>query len=386
METESVDSRIGNAMKLASGPGAVVVVPDRVRMLHEFLFRNRSAILERTRAKVAARLAPRATEEELQSGIPLFLDQLIDSLRGSHTSSRAMGDSATQHGGDLLKKGFTVAQVVHDYGGVFQAVTELADETKTPVSAVEFRTLNRCLDDAIAQAVTEYSRQREQSISAQETERLGDLAHELRNALGVAMLSFQMLRTGSVGLDGRTSALLGRSLMRLSTLIDSSLAQVRIESGIRAPERVSVREFLEEVEVGATMEAHRRDLALAITSVEPGVDVLVDRQLLAAAVANLLQNAFKFTRARGRVSLKASSTPDRVLIEVEDECGGLPPHKGDELFRPFQQRGADRTGLGLGLSIARRSVEADGGEIRVRDIPGTGCVFTIDLPRLSPAS
>jgi hypothetical protein len=149
---------------------------------------------------------------------------------------------------------------------------------------------------------------------------------------------------------------------------------------------VSVREFLEEVEVGATMEAHRRDLALAITSVEPGVDVLVDRQLLAAAVANLLQNAFKFTRARGRVSLKASSTPDRVLIEVEDECGGLPPHKGDELFRPFQQRGADRTGLGLGLSIARRSVEADGGEIRVRDIPGTGCVFTIDLPRLSPAS
>jgi len=56
-----------------------------------------------------------------------------------------------------------------------------------------------------------------------------------------------------------------------------------------------------------------------------------------------------------------------------------------ELFRPFEQQGADRSGLGLGLSIVRKSVGANGGEIRVRDLPGTGCVFTIDLPRLPPA-
>jgi len=102
-------------------------------------------------------------------------------------------------------------------------------------------------------------------------------------------------------------------------------------------------------------------------------------------VANLLQNAFKFTRRQGHISLKASSTKERVLIEVEDECGGLPPGKADELFRPFKRRGSDRTGLGLGLSISRKSVEGDGGEIRVRDIPGVGCVFTIDLPRLPSA-
>jgi signal transduction histidine kinase len=72
------------------------------------------------------------------------------------------------------------------------------------------------------------------------------------------------------------------------------------------------------------------------------------------------------------------------LIEVADECGGLPPGKADELFRRFEQRGFDRTGLGLGLWISRRSVEADDGEIRVRDVPPVGCVFTIDLPLLSP--
>ncbi len=349
-------------------------------MLHEFLATNRAEIIARTREKVAARPAPRATDEELESGIPLFLDQLIDNLRLSRLSSEAMDVSATIHGGDLLRRGFTVAQVVHDYGGVCQAVTELADETKASITADEFHTFNRCLDDAIAQAVTEFTRAREQSIADAGVERSGALVHELRNALGAAMLSFQTLKSGSVGLGGSTAALLGRSLSRLSSLIDSSMAEVRLEAGIQAPERVSMREFVEEIEVGASMEAIARNLTLAVTPVNRGIDVVADRQLLAAAVANLLQNAFKFTRPKGSVSLNTSSTKDRVLIEVEDQCGGLPPGAANDIFRPFSQRSANRTGLGLGLSISRKSVEAIGGEIRVRDLPGVGCVFTIDLP------
>jgi signal transduction histidine kinase len=355
-------------------------------MLHAFLQANRAAIVARTREKVATRPAPRATEDELENGVPLFLDQLIDTLRLSQPSSEAMGDTAAKHGRHLLKSGFTVAQVVHDYGGVCQAAIELAGEATVTITADEFHTLNRCLDDAIAQAVTEYTRAREQSIADEGKERLGNLAHELRNALGGAMLAFQTLGTGRVGFGGSTAALLGRNLRRLSALIDSSVAQVRLEAGIQTPERVSVRQFVEELEVGAAMEANARNLTLAVTQVELGVDVEVDRQLLAAAVTNLLQNAFKFTHANGHVSLKASSTKSRVVIEVEDECGGLPPGKADELFRPFEQRGVNRMGLGLGLSISRKSVEAIGGEIRVRDIPGTGCAFVIDLPRLPPRS
>jgi signal transduction histidine kinase len=354
-------------------------------MLHEFLVEQRDAIIARARAKVAERAAPRATDEELERGIPLFLEQLVANLRGSLSSRQDIGDSATIHGSDLLKRGFTVAQVVHDYGGVCQAVTELADETKAHITADEFHTFNRCLDDAIAQAVTEYTRQREQVIIDQGTERLGDLTHELRNALGVAMIAFQTLRAGSVGIGGATSDLLGRSLKRLSLLIDSSLAHVRLEAGLRTSARLSLREFIEEVEVGATMEAHGRDLTLTVAPVDPAVEVLADRQLLAGAVANLLQNAFKFTRPHGNVALRTTSTHDRVLIEVEDECGGLAPGKAEDLFRPFERRAKDRTGLGLGLSISRRSVEADGGRIVVRDLPGQGCVFTIDLPRLTSA-
>jgi signal transduction histidine kinase len=108
--------------------------------------------------------------------------------------------------------------------------------------------------------------------------------------------------------------------------------------------------------------------------------------LIAAALANLLQNAFKFSRANGHIVLRTDTTAGRILIEVEDECGGLPPGQAEDLFRPFAQRSADRSGLGLGLAIARESVEADGGEIRARSVPGKGCVFTIDLPRLSRES
>jgi signal transduction histidine kinase len=98
-------------------------------------------------------------------------------------------------------------------------------------------------------------------------------------------------------------------------------------------------------------------------------------------LSNLLQNALKFTHPPGHVSLKTHTTVDRVQIEIEDECGGLPAGKIEDLFRMFEQRGADRTGLGLGLTISRQGVEESGGAIHVRDLPGKGCVFTVDLPR-----
>jgi signal transduction histidine kinase len=97
----------------------------------------------------------------------------------------------------------------------------------------------------------------------------------------------------------------------------------------------------------------------------------------------LLQNAFKFTHSGSEVLLKVYAMAERILIEVEDKCGGLPPGNVETMFLPFAQSGADRSGLGLGLSISRRSVEANLGTLNVRDVPASGCVFTIDLPRHS---
>jgi signal transduction histidine kinase len=105
--------------------------------------------------------------------------------------------------------------------------------------------------------------------------------------------------------------------------------------------------------------------------------------MLAAAVGNLLQNAFKFTERNTEVSLRAYASGDRVLIDVADGCGGLPAGDAEKMFQAFTQNGQDRSGLGLGLSISRSSVQANDGILRVRDLPGEGCVFTIDLPRRS---
>ena len=102
-------------------------------------------------------------------------------------------------------------------------------------------------------------------------------------------------------------------------------------------------------------------------------------------LGNLLQNAFKFTRPDTTVTLSVNGSADRVIIDVQDECGGLPgAGDGKELFPSFAQQGADRTGLGIGLAFSRWGAEANGGRLYARNLSERGCVFTVDLPR-SPA-
>jgi signal transduction histidine kinase len=355
-------------------------------MLHDFITENRTEIIARCRVKVAARQAPRPSPEELKHGVPLFLDQLAEILRLHSTSDPGIRSGGTRHGEDLLRLGFTIGQVVQNYGDICQSIADLAFESEAPISTDEFRTLNRCLDEATATAVTEYGRRRDQRISAEGTERLGVFAHELRNLLNSAMLSFEVLKGGSVGVGGATGAILGRSLTALRELVDRSLADVRLNAGIQNLERIAMIEFLEEVEVSAAMQARARSQSLTIVRVEGDVVVEADRQILTSVAANLLQNAFKFTPPGGHVSLRSSADSDRVRMEVEDECGGLPPGDPRDLFLPFEQRGRDRTGLGLGLAICQRGVEASGGVLEVRNIPGTGCIFTVDLPRAETLS
>ncbi len=353
-------------------------------MLDEFIRSNRNEIIAQARAKVAERPAPRPTEHELTNGVPLFLDQLVERLRGTAPSNGDLGVSATAHGREMLRHGFSVAQVVQGYGDVCQAVTALAFERNALIPTDDFQTFNRCLDAVTADAVSEFEHQRDRSSSDRETERLGFLAHELRNQLNSAVMAFDILKRGDVAIGGSTGAVLGRSLSRLRETIDRALAEVSLASGVKTRERFRVSEFIDEAEVGATFEANKAGMALTVMRGDDGVEVDVDRHILASAVGNLLQNAFKFTHEKGGVTLKTRATNDRVFIDVEDECGGLPAGGAEALFRPYEQRSVNRTGLGLGLAISRRGVEANGGEVHVRDLPGKGCVFTIELPRAAP--
>ena len=373
-------------------------------MLHAFLSANRDDLIDRCRLKVVQRRAPKATDAELEHGIPHFLDQLIKTLQVEQTPEplrsrdvsgasggegsvfSEIGATAAQHGRELLQHGFTVDQVVHDYGDLCQAITDLAFEKETPVEVDEFRTLNRCLDNAIADSVSEFTYQRDLLLvdagAHALNERLGFFAHELRNLIQNATLAVTAIKAGNVGLAGATGAVLDRSLIGLRNLVDRSLADVRVTAGMPVRRQlIPLAGFIGDVRISASLEAQSRGCGLAVATVDPSLAVEADRDLLLSAVGNLLQNAFKFTEENTEVSLRAHSAGDRVMIEVEDNCGGLPPGDAERMFEPFTQGSADKSGLGLGLSICRRSVEAIGGVLSVRNMPGVGCVFTVDLPR-----
>jgi hypothetical protein len=180
--------------------------------LQEFIGTNRDELIRRCRAKVAKRSAPQATEVGADHGVPLFLDQLVVELRDGPSKTQEIKDGASQHGHDLLLQGFTVSQVVHDYGDVCQSVTDLAVELAASISTDDFRTLNRCLDDAIAGAVTQHA-------SEQELTRDGE-SNELRALLDAALMGFEVLQTGSIGIAGKTGGVVHRSLRAARDLVD----------------------------------------------------------------------------------------------------------------------------------------------------------------------
>lgn len=358
-------------------------------MLHEFIFLHRDEIIAECREKVARRRVPATVEPELEYGVPLFLDQLIDALRKPESATAEIHKSAMLNGGDLRRLGVTVAQVVHCYGDVCQSVTEIAARTHAPITPDEFHTFNKCIDNAIEGAVTEFERSRDRAIAADESdhqnERLGVFAHEVRNLLNSATLSYEVLLRGSVGVGGSTGAMLGRSLGGLRALIDRMLSEVRLSAGLTVPERVLVAELIEEIEIYGVLEAQTRGRRLSVSSGAQDLYIDVDRHILASVLTNLVQNAMKFSHPDGLVMVRVLATNERVLIEVQDECGGLPAGRAEGLFRPFEQRSADRTGLGLGLGICYEGVQANGGAIHVSDLPGIGCVFTVDFPRARSA-
>jgi signal transduction histidine kinase len=357
-------------------------------MLNEFITLHREEIITRCRAKVAGRSMPPPTESEIDHGVPMFLDQLVDALQSGSIGDAALDRTARQHGHDLLLQGLTVSQVVHDYGDVCQTVTELALETNAPISTDDFRTLNRCLDQAIASAVTKYAQesQRDSANRAMDREhdRLAFLIHELRNLVNTAVIAFDVLKSGNVGVAGSTGAVLGRSLNGLRELIGRSLDEVRLTKSVANTKPMPVATLVREVGAAALLEASARGISL-IVPVDVPEDLMIegDQPVLAAVVGNLLQNAFKFTRPGTTVTLRVSAREGRVLLEVEDECGGL-PGLGEVTEAPasFEQRGSDRTGLGIGLAFCRWGALAHGGRLYTRNMPGKGCVFAIEVPRL----
>jgi signal transduction histidine kinase len=235
------------------------------------------------------------------------------------------------------------------------------ENTSQTTSPREFNRLNFCIDIAIAEAVTEFNRGQRENAEHSEVQRLGFLAHELRNSLSSASLAYELIKTGKVGVDGSTSRILERAHKRMKNIIDRSLVEVRLQSDSTVEyQRCRVINLVSEVEATASLEASAKSLEVRVEAI-PELEIFIDPHLIISALSNLVQNAIKFTKPGGIIWVRSKIYGGRVLLEVEDQGEGLPPGVEEELFKHFSQMGTDKLGLGLGLTISRRAVELNNG-------------------------
>ncbi len=358
-------------------------------MLHEFLHANRKKILALSEEKTKILAGLLDVSEQLKLGLPLFYDQLIRVLerrliKHEHEHERPPEDmliSAASHGKEFLYLGYSLSHVVHAYGAMCQAITEIATTKDARISASEFNILNGCLDFAIASAVSEFQFQSNEANEEREIKHLGFLAHELRNALSSATVAHEMIKAGLVGVGGSTASVLDANLVRMRNLIDRSLSEVRMRADADLLiEKFRLLDLLDQIVITAKVDAGKRKQSLVVDA-DWKIEIEGDRQLILSAVANLVQNAIKYTKSGGIIGLKGKLLDDRVYIEIEDQCGGLETNKISSLFKPYVQNNSDRSGLGLGLTITQRAIYLSQGNINVRNTPGEGCVFVVDIPQ-----
>jgi hypothetical protein len=162
--------------------------------------------------------------EVIEQGVPVLLDQLVSVLRAGLDPGPEIAETALLHGRDLLRAGFSVSEVVHTYGDVCQSVTELAVELNATISAEDFRLLNKCLDDAIASAVTEFGRKEGYSSTDGKAPHWSERV-ELRDLSKAALAAFEAIWSGQVGIAGSTGTVLHRHLVEIVARTERSLAE-----------------------------------------------------------------------------------------------------------------------------------------------------------------
>ena len=366
-----------------------------------------------TEEKTLELAGSRPSSDQLKQGLPIFFNQLLGILllrrsavtkpaadkkgaekgaKDSNEPAMAMAagapeeaelaESAGRHGTELLRLGYTLSHVVHAYGAMCQTITELASKKKFPISADEFHDLNQCLDVAIAGAVTEYQSLRNSQEKSREVEHLGSLAHEMRNAVTSAHMAFQLVKRGTVGTGGNTGQVVDRSLKRIEDLIDRSLTEVRLRIDPEVHvESGHLLQVIDQILVTAEIEAQSKDQKIEI-KVDPALVFEADQQAFHSALSNLIQNALKYSHKGGKIQVRGNVVGEEIVIEVEDECGGLLTTTATDLFKPFVQKNSNRQGLGLGLTIAKRAIELNHGKIEARNLSGKGCIFKITLPKM----
>ncbi len=355
--------------------------------LHDLLAAKGAEVLTRWEAQVRGTLAPESMPPiELIDHLPKFLEEILAALRDDAGLSSAgptpeESGTASSHGEQRLRLGFSLDSVVREYGVFRDAIIATANAAGVEISFREMEVVFDCIITGIARAVSEYSSQRDAELLRQANEHFAFIAHELRSPLSAATLALMQLKAkGQLPTEGRARATLERGLRQASDLIDQTLHIARVASGIELrPQWTTLHALFEDAELEAISEAESKGVEFRIR-LEGNERVNLDVRLVRSAISNLVRNGVKYSNPGGTVELRGSVADGRAKIEVEDCCGGLEPGKVEEAFAPFVRLDSRQSGFGLGLAIAKQAVDAHGGNIRVQNLPGKGCIFVLELP------
>jgi len=358
-----------------------------VSQLADFIEAEREHISQRWADQLFATTAPASLDrEDVIDSLREFLDEIATGLRreaGLHQHSHATLPSAIAkgHGKQRFGMGYEIAAMIREYGTLRDVLFQVIEEGGLSPNVREMRVLSKYITSAIADAATQHALERDEEIRKQTARHISFLAHELRNPLASARLALSLLERKGLLPRDRSVEAIGRSLQRVNDLIDTALMEIRLRAMPEPQwEPVALAELFRELTEESAVDLDIKGLQVKIES-PAGLSLKADRKLLHSALSNLLRNAVKFSREGGTIFLRArDGGTRRVAMDVEDECGGLPEGRLQSLFDPFVQVGKDRSGFGLGLAIARQAAEAHGGELRVHDLPGKGCVFVLDIP------
>jgi signal transduction histidine kinase len=326
----------------------------------------------------------------LLDGMPEFLRRVAAGFIGDVPSLKwaspemAVSTIAAQHALQRWELGYDVQDVVREYGILREIVLDLVAERREPIDVQELKIFSRHISLALSEAVGQLNDARDAAIAHRSAEQFAFLAHDLRSPLTAALVCLQT-RAPDEPPSQDALADAEESLRRLARLIDQTLISEKRRSGSALVDPVA-REISIPLVVADALRDHAalaasRGVEL-IADIDPKEMTLsVDPRLLQSALTNLVGNAVKFTHPRTAVVVKARVVAETLCISVEDRCGGLPPGTAARALQPFVQLGADRSGFGLGLAIARQASEAHGGHISIEDLPGRGCRFTLEIPR-----
>jgi len=349
--------------------------------LSSLLAQRRTEILERWTQRIGREHADKELSRgELWDHLPRFFDEVLAALRAEESPQTAAEPASAAHGTQRLRVGFDLVEVIREYEILTECILDEVEAVGGSISTRAFRRVQTLLNAGRADAVAAYVARRDADVAREHSQHIAFVAHELRSPLMAAFMAATTLQKKAEPGDEHISRMLIRNLVSLHELIDQVLIADRLAGHVQlARESLDLKTLLQEVAADASLAAERNQVTLRVEAPDT-LPFDGDRRLMRSAISNILANAIKFTHEGRAVTLRAHRDRGCITIEVEDACGGLPDGNAAELFEPFVQRGDNRTGFGLGLAIVKQAVEAHGGRASVRNMPGRGCVFSIELP------